>query len=113
IGDGAHLIQDRLAVVWELGIDEHDTALRHEHRRVSAGAGNHVQVVADLLDRAGRRNTRALLLRRGASDRKTHHDDRWKKSSYHANSAFRRTTRGFRYANDVCQPVTFGTNVLL
>ena len=32
---------------------------------------------------------------------------------YQANSAFRRRTRGFRYANDVCQPVTFGTNVVL
>ena len=81
VGDCTNLIQDRLAVVWELRVDEHDAALRHEHRRVSAGTGNNVQVVADLLDRAGRRNARALLLRRRASHRKTHHDDRRKKSS--------------------------------
>ena len=29
--------------------------------------------------------------------------------AYHASSAFRRRTRGFIYASDVCQPVIFGT----
>ena len=33
--------------------------------------------------------------------------------TYQANSAFRRRTRGFMYANDVCQPTTFGTYVVL
>ena len=33
--------------------------------------------------------------------------------SYHANSAARRKTRGFMYANGVCQPVTFGMYVVL
>ena len=47
-GDRSDLAQDRLAVVGELRVDEHDAGLRHEYGRVSAGAGNHVQVVADL-----------------------------------------------------------------
>ena len=45
------------------------------NRRVSAGSRNHVQVVSDVLDRAGRRNPRALLCRH-AGHCETHYDDR-------------------------------------
>src|SRR3989442_15840096 len=61
-GDAAHLVPDRLAVVWEVGVDEHDAGVRHENGRVFAGTRNHVQVVADVLYPAGPGDTRALFV---------------------------------------------------
>ena len=81
VGDRLHLRQDRFTVVGELGVDEDDALGGDEDRRITAGAANLVEVVLDLLDRAGRRNPRpgppsaSALLRRDTGDGHAGHDD--------------------------------------
>src|SRR5436309_4302120 len=53
------LIQNRLAIVGELRVDDHDTVCREEDRGISSTAGNHIKPVRDFLDRADRPETGA------------------------------------------------------
>ena len=64
----------RLAVVRELRVDKHDARGGHKHRGVAASAGNDIQVVADVCDRARRRNPRTLG--RNGRDRHPQRDER-------------------------------------
>ena len=51
VGDRLHLVQDRLAPVGQLGVDEHDAVGSDEHGGVAGTtAGHHVEVVLHLLD---------------------------------------------------------------
>ena len=49
-----HLIQDRLAVVRELRVNDQNTIRHDEHRGVAAGAGDHIEPVRHFLNRSNR-----------------------------------------------------------
>src|SRR5207249_12024305 len=53
------LVQNRLAIVGKLRVDDHDTICCEKDRSVSSTAGNHVETVRDFLDRADRPQTGA------------------------------------------------------
>ena len=53
------LVQNRLAIVGKLRVDDHDTICREEDCSVSPTAGNHIKPVRDFLDRADRPETGA------------------------------------------------------
>ena len=78
VGDGLHLVHDRLAPVGQLGVDEHHAVGGDEDGGVAAAAGHHVEVVLDLLDRGRRRLGPAggRLLRDERASRDGHHAPR-------------------------------------
>ena len=57
VGDGLHLVEDRLPVVGELGVDEHHAGGGDEGRRIPALPRDCVEVVRNLLDRSDGRKS--------------------------------------------------------
>jgi hypothetical protein len=50
VGDRAHLIEDALAVVGELGVDEQHAVVADEHGSVAALAGDAIEIHRDVVD---------------------------------------------------------------